>query len=396
MTASSDLPKGAAATIDGVVQQGRASPPDLLLQVEHEYTSALGLLDGDAMVRRLAGFVPDLAGVDAAWVGQSIGDDRVMLRHAVNAVSQSMEGLIVPSGAGLGGKVVAARRPFWVDDYRFASTITHEFDAQVEAEGIRSAMAVPIIHGSQLLGVLYGTNRHLSSFGDRTAMALEAMASRIATAQVIAERVRNNAEIAVHEERRRLAGVLQDKVADRLGATLFTLRASLELLGDEPQLDPETRIRLAEIEQRAAETSAALGHSLAELRAPVGRGALREALREHCAAFSRRTGISASMMMLTEVPALPSTRTRALADTALMALHMVEENTTARSVVVSVFARRDGVSVTVTGDMAGIARRGGYEIDTALISERLAPCDGTVTIGSNEDGGVTVHAWVPV
>jgi hypothetical protein len=104
------------------------------------------------------------------------------------------------------------------------------------------------------------------------------------------------------------------------------------------------------------------------------------------------------MITLTDLPTLTSARTGALVDTVRMALRNVEQYATARSVIVSAFALRDGVSITVSTDAAVAARHGiaGDEIDTVSISKRLTQDDGTVTINPNEDGGVTLHAWVPV
>ncbi len=40
---------------------------------------------------------------------------------------------------------MVAGRPLSVADYRNASTITHDYDAPVLTEGIRSVLAVPVI-----------------------------------------------------------------------------------------------------------------------------------------------------------------------------------------------------------------------------------------------------------
>ena len=61
--------------------------------------------------------VPAAVGVDAAWIGEPGGDDSVVLAHSVNAAAVLVDGLVVPVGTGLGGKVMAQRRPLWVSDY---------------------------------------------------------------------------------------------------------------------------------------------------------------------------------------------------------------------------------------------------------------------------------------
>jgi signal transduction histidine kinase len=367
--------------------------PDVLLGLDEEYASILALLDRGAAVQRIMTSVPQLVGVDVAWLGEPDGTDRIVLRHTVNIVTDTVAGLVVPVGTGLGGRVVSLRRPLWVSDYCSSPDITDHFRAQAAAEGVKAMIAVPITHDGELLGVLYGANRTETEFGDRTAQALEHLAARTAAASVVAERSRHAAEVAVHEERRRVALELHDSV----GAMLFTLRAGIRRLGDEPLLDAQVRSRLSAIEQQAVEASAALRGSLRVLSAPPEEVALCVALREHTRAFADRTCVNARMITLTELPNLQQSRAAALADATREGLLNVEKHARAQSVVVSVFALRDGVAVTVTDDGVGLdadhARGDGLGL--ASISERVARVGGTVTIGRNDDGGATFQAWAP-
>jgi signal transduction histidine kinase len=93
----------------------------------------------------------------------------------------------------------------------------------VESEGLGAVIAVPMIYEDRLLGALYGANRFRSSFGDRATQVLEKAAGRAAAAAVVAERAKYAAEVAVHEDRRRVAVDLHDTV----GAMLFTMGAGI-------------------------------------------------------------------------------------------------------------------------------------------------------------------------
>jgi signal transduction histidine kinase len=369
-----------------------ASEPDALHALDEEYAQILALLDRPAAIQRIMAGVPKLAGVDVAWVGEPDGEDKIVLKYAVNTETDLVDGLVVPVGAGLGGKVLVARRPMWVNDY-YSAPDTRQFWPQAEAEHVRSMIAVPIVHERQMLGVLYGANRSDAAIGDRTAQTLEWIAGRAAAAEIVAERARHAAEVAVHEERRRLALELHDTV----GAMLFTLRAGIQQLGDEPQLDAVVRSRLTTIERQAVEASAALRGSLRVLSAPPEQVALGVALREHCRAFTERTTINARVITLTELPTMGRSRVRVLTDAAREALLNVEKHAQAESVVISVFTLRDGVAVTISDD--GIGLDDDYDtrdgLGLATMSERLARVGGTVTISCNDDGGVTVQAWTP-
>jgi signal transduction histidine kinase len=368
-------------------------PPDVLLALEEGYAEALTLLDRPAVIQRMVMSVPDLTGLDVAWVGEPDGSDRIVLRHAVNASAGLINGLVVPEGAGLGGKVLTARRPLWVSDYCTSPDITHQFRTQASAEGLKSMIAVPITFDGQLLGVLYGANRHEAEYGDRITLALEGIAARTAAAQVVAERARHAAEVAVHEERRRMALELHDTV----GAMLYTLGAGIRRLGAEAQLDAQTRARVSAIEQQAAEAAVALRGSLRVLSAAPEQVALGVALREHCTAFQQRTGTTVRMIMLTELPALPASRVKALADAAREALLNAEKHAQANSVVVTAFAQLDGVAVTISDDGIGFDASSPLPVGLGLtsMSDRLARVGGTATITRNDDGGLTVQAWVP-
>jgi signal transduction histidine kinase len=368
--------------------------PDMLLELDADFADLLSMLDGPAAVRRMVSQVPDLVGVDLAWIGDPNGQDRMELRHAVNSTSGLIEGLVVPVGTGLGGKVLAAGRPLWVSDYCAAPDISHHFKTQVRAEGIKAMIAVPVVANRQMLGVLYAANRQDTAFGDRVTLALSRMAKRTAAAQVVAERARHAAEVAVHEERRRMALELHDTV----GAMLFTLGAGIQRLGAEPGLDAEFRSRLSSIEQQAIEAAAALRGSLHVLNAPPERVALGVAVREHCRAFQARTGIPARVITLTELPVLPESRIAALADAVREGLLNVEKHARARSVVVSVFATRDGVAVTVSDDGVGLTGDddGDGGLGLAAVTDQLARIGGRLNVATNDDSGVTLQAWLPV
>jgi signal transduction histidine kinase len=366
-----------------------------MLTLEEEYAQVLALLDRAAIVRRMVTSVPHLTGVDVAWVGEPDGEDRIVLANSVNTMTDLVNGLVVPTGTGLGGRVLITRRPLWVSDYCADHDITHHFKGQVEKEGLKAMIAVPIVHEQRLLGVLYGANRETADYGDRIATTLEQIANRTAAAQVVAERARHAAEVAAHEERRRLALELHDTV----GAMLFTIGAGIRRLGAEFQLDETISARVAAIERQTAEAAAALRGSVRVLSAASQQVALGVALREHCRAFQERSGTAARVITLTELPTLATSRVTVLADAVREALVNVEKHAGAHSVVVTVFAMRDGVAVAVSDDGVGLpessARPDGLGL--ATMSDRLARIGGTFTITPNDDdGGLTVQAWVPL
>jgi len=366
--------------------------PDALLSLDEEYANLLGLLDREVVTSRLLARVPELSGVEVAWVGEPEGDDQNVLRYVVNAMTENVVGLVVPHGCGLGGRVMLAQRPLWVSDYITSDSITHHFDRQVEAERLNAMIAVPIAHEGRVFGVLYGANRRPTQFGDRTVIALERAASQAAAATIVAERARHASEVAVHEERRRIALELHDSV----GAMLFTIGAGIRRLGTALPDDGEIRARLDAFEQQAYDAAAALRGSLRALSAPPEEVALGVSLRSDCAAFKERTGIPARVITVTALPTLDCARLRALADASREALLNVEKHAQAQSVVITVFTLRDGVALTVSDDGIGLQEQPSRQgLGLAAATERLARLGGGLTVGPNDDGGVTLQAWLP-
>ncbi|MDX2600072.1 LuxR C-terminal-related transcriptional regulator [Streptomyces caniscabiei] len=102
----------------------------------------------------------------------------------------SLQGLAVHSGNGLGGKAVALARPCGVTDYSVSRRISHEYDAAVAAEGIRSVLAVPVVVRRQVRGVLYGALRTAQPLGERTVGAALEAARDLEQALVVRDEVR--------------------------------------------------------------------------------------------------------------------------------------------------------------------------------------------------------------
>jgi LuxR family transcriptional regulator, regulator of acetate metabolism len=366
---------------------------DALQELDEGYAQVLSLLDRRTAFRAILDRLPGDIGVDVAWIGEVDPSGDIVLGHAVRTRTDAVDGLVVPPGVGLGGLVMQTGRPAWVADYPSASDLSRQFSRQAEREGVRGMIAVPLVHAGRPLGVLYAADRAETHYGDLAVTALEVAAARAANAAVVAERARHSAEVAVLEERRRLAMQLHDTV----GAMLFTIGAGVRSLGDDLARQPDLRARLETIERQAAEAAAVFRESLDALHAPPEAVALAVALRADSRGFEERTGIPTRMLVLDDLPPLHASRSSALASAVREALLNIEKHARASSVLVSVFASRDGVAVAVHDDGVGPppdgADLGGLGL--AAATERLERVGGHLTMGRNDDGGVTVQAWVP-
>lgn len=106
--------------------------------------------------------------LDLAFGGAVSGGGHVQLSEMVGTTTGAMRGVTVGLGQGLGGRVVALRRPIAVNDYGSAKGISHQYDHVVAAEGLRAMAAVPVVVNRTVRAVLYGAVRQAVPLGDRT------------------------------------------------------------------------------------------------------------------------------------------------------------------------------------------------------------------------------------
>lgn len=119
------------------------------------------------------------AGVPVLFGGEVAGD-ALLLSEFVGTRTGLLRGLVVRSSSGLGGASMVEGRPLSVADYRNASTITHDYDAPVLSEGIRSVLAVPVIVDGVPRAMLYGAYRSGAPFGGRAAELMVGSSRRLA------------------------------------------------------------------------------------------------------------------------------------------------------------------------------------------------------------------------
>jgi DNA-binding CsgD family transcriptional regulator len=130
-------------------------------------------------------------GLPVAFGGLVEGQRQVRIGELTGTGTRALYGLAVSSGNGLGGKAVALSRPCAVTDYHHSRHISHEYDAAVAAEGLRSVLAVPVVVRRRVRGVLYGALRSAQPLGDRTLSAAVAAARDVEQALAVRDEVRS-------------------------------------------------------------------------------------------------------------------------------------------------------------------------------------------------------------
>ena len=166
-------------------------------------------------------------GLPVAFGGLLHDARQLRIAELSGTATGALRGLSISAGNGLGGKCIALSRPCAVTDYPSARHISHEYDAAVATEGLRSVLAVPVVVHRRVRGVLYGALRSPTAVGDRTFDAAVAAARDVEQALV------------VRDEVQRLLAATREPVADG-GAWEEVREAHGELRALAPRIDDDS------------------------------------------------------------------------------------------------------------------------------------------------------------
>ncbi|QXE34082.1 helix-turn-helix transcriptional regulator [Streptomyces sp. GMY02] len=147
-------------------------------------------------------------GLTVAFGGLTHEAGQLRITELHGTSTSALRGLGISSGHGLGGKSIAMARPCAVTDYREARHISHDYDAAVAAEGLRSVLAVPVVVRRRVRGVLYGALRSALPIGERAFDAVVAAARDVERALVVRDEVRRL--LAVAHEATGVAGAREE------------------------------------------------------------------------------------------------------------------------------------------------------------------------------------------
>ena len=112
-----------------------------------------------------------------------IEGNELVIRHYLGIKTKKFKEMRVPRGFGMGWDVIIKNKGVIVNNYKHNNTISHEstVDEAVEAEGIHSAMAVPIFSQIGIIGVLYVFRRTPKEFTEEDLKFISSVGSYIGT-----------------------------------------------------------------------------------------------------------------------------------------------------------------------------------------------------------------------
>jgi sugar diacid utilization regulator len=144
--------------------------------------TALGEVDAvlDSIVRH----AHELIGTDFTYLSLVGPDGGLTLKASEGTISSTFRTARVPSGTGVGGRVIATGAPAWVSNYLETRDVPHDesFDELVLPEGMVALLGVPLLVGQEVVGVLFAADRTERPFEHDEVALLRAFADHAAVA----------------------------------------------------------------------------------------------------------------------------------------------------------------------------------------------------------------------
>jgi signal transduction histidine kinase len=260
-------------------------------------------------------------------------------------------------------------------------------------------IGVPIVDDHEVVGAIYLANSDdQQGFSDDDEALLVLLAGHAAVALANARLNERSRELALVEERTRLARDLHDAVSQKLFSLRLTADAAATLISADPV---RAATELSRVQRLAREASAELRAVLAELRPPaLSEDGLVAALHKHVETLRRAHQVALTLEATTTC-AVPSDVEDTIFRVAQEALHnalrhadpnviTVRLETCGDAVVLEV--RDDGRGFDATASEAVAARRLGL----ASMRERAVRLGGTLVVRSEPGAGTVVRVEVPL
>lgn len=272
--------------------------------------------------------------------------------------------------------------------------------APLRAAGLLALALLPLRAQDEPAGVLALAARAPRPFAHQECALLLAVAAQIGVAVQNATLYARSREMAVVEERNRLAREIHDTIAQGLAGIVVQLEAAAGLL----RRDPERA--LAELErarQTARESLQEARRSVWDLRpALLENLSLADALRRELFRFNQMTGVAVDFSVAGRARRLPARVEAGLLRVAQEALSNVHRHAAARRVTVTLTFGRGQVRLAVADDGQGFdpagvgARADGHGFGLVGMRERVHLLGGELAVESAPGAGTKIEAKVRV
>lgn len=265
------------------------------------------------------------------------------------------------------------------------------------ASDTRSELCVPVIASYRVLAMLNLESQRVSAFTDEDVGVIETAADVLASAIENARLYQRAQEVAVLEERSRLARDLHDSISQQLFSMIFTAQAARAQLDKNPV---RSAAQLERLQETAAAALAEMRALIYQLRPPgLSEQGLIAALQQHVAAISRHEGLTVSLTINGEERNARGAE-QAIYRIAQEALNNVVKHAGACSVDIRLDLQSDCIRLVVADDGAGfdptgLVESGGQHLGLIGMRERAHELGGDLDLRSQPGRGTEVILAVP-
>ncbi len=290
-------------------------------------------------------------------------------------------------------QVVAAGQPLNLAD---APALYSTF-RQPPFNHIRSWLGVPLQVQKRVIGMIAMSRRQPGGFSEAEARLVTAFADQSALALENARLYQQAEQLAVMEERHRLARDLHDSVTQSLySLTLFAEAGRRAAEAGEKEREKSYLARLGQVSHQALKEMRLLVYELRT--AALETDGLVDALQQRLDAVEKRANVEARLLV-EEMVELPVMVEEGLYRIAQEALNNILKHAAATSVTVRLKANSEQAELEVSDngrafDPANLANGGGLGLTS--MRERAERLGGSLTIISQPGEGTQVIARVPM
>jgi ligand-binding sensor domain-containing protein/signal transduction histidine kinase len=312
--------------------------------------------------------------------------ENLVVRNARGFSPETLAKMVFAPDEGIIGIVASTGEPVIVEDTHSDSRVITDI---TEPEGIRSFMDFPIKIGGQLYGVFNADYCEPRGYGEDEQRLFSALAQRAASAIQNAQLYEAAQELAVVEERSRLARDLHDAVTQ----TLFSASLIAEVLPRIWERDQEQgQQRLSELRELTRGALAEMRTLLLELRpTALIEADLGELLRQLGESITGRARVPVQVRVQGECDLPPEVKV-ALYRISQEALNNMAKHSSAKHASVNLLCKSDQIEIQITDDGQGFnpTSISGKSLGLGIMRERADSIDAKLEIVSRLSEGTSI------
>jgi signal transduction histidine kinase len=367
-------------------EQRRAEQFRVISEVGGHITSILTV---DELLAEMSRLIKEAFNYYRVVIGLVEGDELIFSSGAGD--SQLQPARLKVGQEGIVGWVAATGEPLLVTDVRQEP----RYYSRPQTSKTRSELTVPIKAKKAIIGVLDVQSDRLDAFDESDLAVLQSLAHQAAIAIENARLYERAQQLAIVEERNRLARELHDSATQSVyGVTMFAEAATRLLTAGQAELAADHMREVRKTAQKALQEMRLL---IFELRPPIlEKEGLVAALQTRLEAVEARSGLQTEFKT-DGVVNLSSEIEEGLYRITQEALNNALKHAQAQKVAVHLYGDQHSVIVEIIDDGIGydpdeISSKGGMGLQG--IEERVALLGGQLRVSSKPGGGTIVRVEV--